>query len=412
MALPTNGVEVGSPHGGRWERADVADATAREALDRDILRVRQAAGDGSLFHDLGWLLEAEDRNPDDVEVFIFRRDGGAVAYAPFIVQPWSLRFRVGEITLLSYRLQRFHMNGGPLVADADANHLAPAIVESLLTELRPRLKSDQAVYLEGVPVGGPVESAIASDTVRAVYRVIEPSPRYERQMTRFPATFDAYMRSLKTQTRQNLRNGQRKLERHLSGDVRLVTCAVPSDVATFVEKATAVSRKTYQWHLLGLGLRDPARLERTLRSMAERGWTRCYLLECKGTPVAFMLGYLYGETYYYVDVGFDPDWEKWSVGTILHLAVFQDLIEGPQRARWFDFSSGTGVHKRRFGNESRAEANYLLLPRTLRNTLLVGCYRSAEALADGAVRVVDKFGLKAKIKKLMRRRATAAPGVG
>ena len=95
----------------------------------------------------------------------------------------------------------------------------------------------------------------------------------------------------------------------------------------FVSKAVAISRKTYQWHLLGLGLRKPEQLERTLTAMAARGWTRCYLLECGGVPTAFMIGYQYRGTYHYVDVGFDPDWEKFSVGTMLHLAVLRELTD-------------------------------------------------------------------------------------
>ena len=403
MNVPhAEGTAVGQIDQSHWERADVGVPAVVDVVEAIAVQ----GNGGSIFHDLAWLREAEDRSAHESEVYVLRQDGAALAYAPFIVQPWSLRFHLGELTLFSVRLQRLHMNNGPVVG---ASGLTLRHLECLFVHLRPRLAAGQGIYLEGVSVGSAVEQALTSTIVRNLYRVVEPSPRYERQLIRFPESFDAYMQSLKPKTRQTLRSQQRKLEKHLTGDLKLVICTAAADVPAFVSKATVVSRKTYQWHLLGLGLRDTGRLERTLTAMAERGWTRCYLLECKGEPVAFMLGYLYRGTYYYVDVGFDPDWGKWSVGTILHLEVFRDLLDGPQRATLFDFSSGTGIHKERFGNEARPEANYLLLPRTTRNAVLVMSYRAASALTDGAVQLADRLGVKVAIKKLLRRLSTPRP---
>ena len=174
----------------------------------------------------------------------------------------------------------------------------------------------------------------------------------------------------------------------------------------FVRKAVAVSKKTYQWHLLGLGLRAAERLERTLTAMARRGWSKCYLLECGGVATAFMIGYQYRGTYYYVDVGFDPDWEKWSVGTLLHQEVLRDLIGSVDRPQWFDFSSGSGPQKERFGNQSRAETNFLLVPKSLRGLALIWTYKGFATLSDSAVRMLDKLQLKAGAKRLVRRFST------
>lgn len=389
---------VGRIERSHWERADLSAPAVLNVIEA----IAAHGSGGSVFHEPAWLLEAEERSTEESEVYVLRQNGAVLAYAPFIVQPWSLRFRLGELTLFSVRLQRLHINNGPVVG---ASELEVRQLEYLFVNLRARLAPGQAIYVEGVSVGGAVDRALVSATVRKLYRILEPSPRYERQLIRFPESFDAYMQSLKPKSRQTLRSQQRKLEKHLAGDLKLVTCTAANDVPAFVKKASDVSRRTYQWHLLGLGLRDTKRLERTLIAMAERGWTRCYLLECKGKPVAFMLGYLYRGTYYYVDVGFDPGWAKWSVGTILHLEVFRDLLDGPQRARLFDFSSGTGIHKERFGNEVRPEANYLLLPQTTRNAVLAISYRAASALADGAVHLADRLGVKVMIKKLLRRRS-------
>jgi CelD/BcsL family acetyltransferase involved in cellulose biosynthesis len=391
-----------------WERIDLREPRARQALEDALAGLAAAPGSASLFHDPAWLLEAEDRTPDSVQAYVWRANGGVSAYAPFVVQPWRLRFRVGELTLFSQPFERLHVNGEPIVgASCDAE----TAIAALLASLRSTLNPAQALYFEGVGVGSAMERAVRRDSTRAAWQVVEPAPPYERCLIRLPDSFDAYMGALKSQTRQNLRNGRRRLEKHLGGALRLVRCTNVEDVPDFVRRAAAVSRKTYQWHLLGLGLRDPDALERTLAAMAVHGWTRCYLLECNGVATAFMLGYLYRGTYYYVDVGFDPDWEEWSVGTVLHLDVLRDLMEGDPRAQAFDFSSGSGVHKKRFSNATRLETSYLLVPRTARNRALLAAYRATDALSGAAVRALERLHLKAALKRLVRRRAAARADV-
>ena len=47
------------------------------------------------------------------------------------------------------------------------------------------------------------------------------------------------------------------------------------------------------------GLRDREKLKTTFRFAAERGWMRCYILYCKGMPVAFMVGYQYANSFFH-----------------------------------------------------------------------------------------------------------------
>ena len=148
--------------------------------------------------------------------------------------------------------------------------------------------------------------------------------------------------------------------------------------------ATRISRKTYQWNLLGLGLRDSEGLTRQLAYEAERGLLRNYILYCRDDPVAFMIGaQAPGAIYYYIDVGFDPDYAKWSVGSMLQLKVLRDLFASPGTPALFDFSTGEGEHKARFGNQSRPEANVMLLPKTMRMRATVMAYAWTERLVDG-----------------------------
>ena len=177
-------------------------------------------------------------------------------------------------------------------------------------------------------------------------------------------------------------------------------------MASFLDKAISISKTTYQWHLLGLGLRRGDVLERRMRFAGRMGWLRCYLLECGGKPAAFMLAYQYGGCFYYTDVGYDPGFARWSAGSVLQLLVMEDLYEKPDRPDVFDFATGYGEHKARFGNASREEANWLLLPRSLRNTVLAGAYRRLDGLANLATSTADRIGVKQTLKKTVRRLST------
>ena len=75
-----------------WQRVDLRDPTQRQALAESIAEIESASVEHNLFHDLAWLLEAEGREPDDVRVYVCRAGIGLSGYAPFVVQPWLMRF--------------------------------------------------------------------------------------------------------------------------------------------------------------------------------------------------------------------------------------------------------------------------------------------------------------------------------
>jgi CelD/BcsL family acetyltransferase involved in cellulose biosynthesis len=120
-----------------------------------------------------------------------------------------------------------------------------------------------------------------------------------------------------------------------------------------------------------------------------------------------MLGYQHGHCYYYTDVGFDPDHGQWSVGSALQLEVIEDLYARDNRPDVFDFSTGFGDHKARFGNRGQDEVNLLLLPRTLKHTILAGAYTRLDGLANLAIATADRIGVKQTLKRTMRKLSLA-----
>ena len=115
-----------------------------------------------------------------------------------------------------------------------------------------------------------------------------------------------------------------------------------------------------------------------------------------------MVGYQYEDCFFYIDVGYDPEWAKYSVGSVLQLEVMEDLYRRDNRPTLFDFSTGYGPHKSRFGKEFREEVNMLLLPNTPGNRTLAVAFRSVDNMLDLTSRSLDNFGLKKSVQKAIR----------
>ena len=84
----------------------------------------------------------------------------------------------------------------------------------------------------------------------------------------------------------------------------------------------------------------------------------------------------------------------------------EELYQRPDRPAVFDFATGYGEHKARFGNASSEEANWLLLPRSIRNAVLAGAYRRLDGLANLATATADRIGVKRTLKRTVRRLST------
>ncbi len=92
----------------------------------------------------------------------------------------------------------------------------------------------------------------------------------------------------------------------------------------------------------------------------EQGWLRLHILEVEGAQVAAMLCWRVGDVYAYYNSGFDPAWSKQSVGTvIMGIALREALHEGAEE---FDFLEGGEGYKRKFADEARPAATFVLTP--------------------------------------------------
>jgi CelD/BcsL family acetyltransferase involved in cellulose biosynthesis len=131
---------------------------------------------------------------------------------------------------------------------------------------------------------------------------------------------------------------------------------------------------------------------------------RGYLLFHAEKPIAYIFCPAQDGNLLYQFLGHDPEYERWSPGTVLQYLALESLFaEG--RFRTFDFTEGEGAHKEFFANRSVLCADIYYFRKSPKNYLIVGLHAGLYAASRGATRLLDRLGLKARIKKLIRSRA-------
>ncbi len=217
-----------------------------------------------------------------------------------------------------------------------------------------------------------------------------------------PENIEGFYRSRSRKHRYWLNRIRKILEAEFPGQVLYKTYSVGQDIDEFLVNAEIVGRKTYQWGL-GYGFRDSPEMRKRLETFAEKNQFRGYVLYVKDEPRAFWLGRGYSNIFYLTHTGYDPDYKKYELGTILFIKMLQDIAENTN-SDYIDFGFSDQPYKARFGNEHWEEETVYVFAASLRGlrlniirTVIGGCW----VYTVGAL---NKFGIKNRMKRLMRDR--------
>jgi CelD/BcsL family acetyltransferase involved in cellulose biosynthesis len=167
-----------------------------------------------------------------------------------------------------------------------------------------------------------------------------------------PATWRDYLALVGKNMRSNLSRYPRRLAAAFNVEYHLVTSLDTLDRTL----ASLFDLHTRRWRKRGLPgvLFSPRRqaFHRALcRRLLEENRLRLFALRLDGREVAVLLNYFYGGKYFFFIGGFDPDYSRWSVGTVLFAYAIQHALE--EGAKEFDFLRGAEEYKYRLGAQDR-----------------------------------------------------------
>ena len=186
------------------------------------------------------------------------------------------------------------------------------------------------------------------------------SPCIERvhQIQLLP-TYEAYLTSLGHDTRRSIRRKTRKLFNNDRPQVVKVTRAdqIPA-LLTYLDE---VFQNTWQAKTFGYQRRNTERQIKCFEQIARMGWLRAYVLIYDNCPIAFELGYQYGDTYYRQECGYDQKWADFGPGSVLMHLLIEDLFK-ENKPSLFDFGFGDALYKHNASNVGYDAASIYIVP--------------------------------------------------
>ncbi len=372
----------------QWNLANATD----QPLDLSLL------GPVPLALDPRWLSSRVNRADKHIQYFLLGDQHCPKGYAPFLVHRGALTYCLGETTLFQIPVLRHAMQGVPLCDNEE-------MLASLFEPLSKAVGRRGVAFFEGVPMGTPLADLLTQRTspINKFFHVVPYGPIFARRLIELPvgAQFDDYLQTLGSKKNQyNIRSMRKGFEAKAKEPVKVTRYTRPEQASDLAAAIAHVSRKTYQYHLLGLGLENTPEHIELLSTAASRGWLRAYVLWIGDAPVAFALGYRDVNTYYVHHLGYDPIVSKLQPGIYLHTEIMMDLLaDGICR---FDFLSGDSLYKQRLSNTSVEERHYYLIPRGWPGSVYAHTLLMMNSLSEALGRWLDKGGLKVRIRRFVR----------
>ncbi len=356
----------------------------------------QTKNHGFLFHTPEYILNTNQTRQKDVHLFFVWDNGLLVGLALFLILPIPLKCQLGEVPLLEFNFRRVYLLG-------ESPHLPDelSVYDSIFQTLLSLRDQFELIYLEAVRLNSFFWQYIQTrHLIRSRFLLYTPFGEMQHPLIQFPATYEEYLKKFSVKSRYNLTRELKKFQ--AAGEVELIEVTTLEQAKNFAELATQISHKTYQYNLLGLGIRNQTEFQARLCFLAQYGWLRSYLLKFNGIACSFLIGYQDAENYYYMDVGYDPEYSKYGVGKMLLLLALQRMfLSNPPK--YFDFGMSGGGHKDFFANFSYQDITVFLFSKRPYPLLGYWIYKSLFTLTDVIKWVLERLAIKNTVKRIIRR---------
>jgi hypothetical protein len=369
-------------------------------MDQDLTTVLSAwqtsnsrYQDHTVFADPQWLQARCQIENANIRAYLLEQDSRIVGALPLEFYHHRLACTLGDLEVTKVPLKMFRLLGNsPNLPGEESAHdllfhrlLAVDFDAIYMTGIKP--DSFFWRYLRNSPL---IKRHFYFYTVRG------PIPH---PFIRVTGSFAAYMQKFSSKSRNNLSRQLRKLRD--KGELELVSVTNRAEVNSFVDAAAEISRKTYQFRVLGIGIRNPDQLKAWLQWVAQQGWLRSYLLKCAGVPCAFQVAYQYNQTFFGLEVGYDPAWSKLGVGIVQQLLALEDIFNN-NPPNICDFGAYAD-YKQFLANDVSSDALIWLFRRRPYPLFALTAFRLFSEASKTAGSALDRLNLKSKVKHFLRR---------
>lgn len=223
-------------------------------------------------------------------------------------------------------------------------------------------------------------------------------------------TFEDYLRRFTAKKRRDLK----RIIRHFPETSRGPAFTVakhPEEMEEFQRRAVEISRQTYQAKLFKAGMPEGQEYLEKMKDLAARGLARGYLLRLDDKPVAFGWCAGQGEQLNYLVTGYLPQHARLSPGTALFYLLLEDVFR-EKAFRVFSFGTGEIWYKEYFSTGWYSFVDAIVLRPTWRHHVLSRLHFALERANEKAGRLLESWGVKRAIKRVVRKLAGASAPEG
>ncbi len=171
---------------------------------------------------------------------------------------------------------------------------------------------------------------------------VQEAVSYEMDL---PGSFDAYIESLTTKQRHEVRRKLRRMGE--SGNIEYRSVTDGADVPPVMDKFFQMFVESRRDKAEFMTERMKAFFIRLADAMAKLGLLDLGILELDGRPVAQIMCFDYGDSVYLYNSGYDPQYTSLSAGLLSKVLAIKESIERGKAC--FDFLKGAEVYKGHLG---------------------------------------------------------------
>jgi peptidoglycan/xylan/chitin deacetylase (PgdA/CDA1 family) len=216
-----------------------------------------------------------------------------------------------------------------------------------------------------------------------------------------PDTWDAYVRSLKPRFRTKVRSVLRNAETR--PEITFGFCEREDEIAGMLGVLFDLHTKRWAEEAMpGVFRWDRKRqFYQTLTPLLlDRGWLRFSWMAWQGRVIACQYGFVYGDTYFHLQEGYEPACQHWNAGIALRAWTIREFQK--QGVHEYDFLGGVSRHKTDWGAEARHSKHVVIARPTARNMVFCRGPEWERRVRDVACDLVPASIMAARRQRLAR----------
>ncbi len=294
-----------------------------------------------------------------------------------------LQFQLGPLVFFSTGFEALMYDKHFTQLDPDPARFIPPM-EELTGNL-------EGVLVPEYPVEKPLSRfAFLPQTVRYV------PFRFNRYSVTVQGTFEVYLGKFSAKSRKRLSHQIRAFAEYSGGTIDWREFRSTGEIVEFYRLAREILEKSWK----GLAGEEFVTLHDAFRQqmldLAQGSAALGYILFHAQQPVAYAFCAAQGEILFYVDIGYNAQFQEWSPGTVLLYLILEKLF-AEQRFRVFDFCPGEGWYKEFFSNRCTPCASVFYFRRSARNVLILGSWSALSFLSASTGKILQRFGLRTSL---------------